>query len=122
MQERRKYIRYDIDGSAVLKIDGQMLGTIKGELVNIGFQGMSVYVPEKIEEGINVKFELTTKLYDRPVVGEGKIIYVKIIKRYDTNVFRIGIEFLNFDRKAIQYIIARIQEGICLEARKKRTF
>jgi len=120
MQERRKYIRYDIEGNAILKTRVDASGSIKGDLVNIGFEGMSVSVQEKIAEGSDISFELTTKLYDKPIIGEGKVVYVAEDTVSNSNVFRIGVEFIHIDKKAIQYILVRIQEDICAEARKKR--
>jgi hypothetical protein len=120
MKERRQYIRYDIEGNAILKTRVDAPGSIKADLVNIGFQGMSLSVQEKIAEGSDVTFELTTKLYDKPVIGEGKVVYVKEDTVSNGNIFRLGIEFIHIDKKAIQYILVRIQEDICAEARKKR--
>jgi len=41
-------------------------------------------------------------------------------KRDNNVIFRIGIEFIDIEKKAIQYIINRIQEDICAKARKAR--
>jgi len=121
MQERRKYIRYAIEGSAVLTTEEDTARSINGDLINIGFQGMSLNLLEKIREGIRVKFALITKLHDKSIIGEGKVKYVHEITRYGTNVFRLGIEFTNIDNEAIRSIINRIQEDLCAEARRKRT-
>lgn len=120
MQERRKFIRYDIEANVVFKIEGGSSRVIKGDVVNIGFQGMSVYALEKMPENIVASFELITKLCDKPIIGEGKIIYVRATKRHDVTIFQVGIEFTQIDNEAIQYILARIQEDICAQARKKR--
>ncbi len=119
MQERRKFIRYDIEASMALKMDDDPHRIIKGDLTNIGFRGMSAQLTERIPEGIIVSFELTTKLYDKSIIGKGKIMYIKEVKWHDVNIFRIGIEFVHIDNDAIKYIIARLQENICAEARKK---
>jgi len=122
MQEQRRYIRYNAEGSVVLKLENNISHSIPAGLANIGFLGFGIETKEKIEVGTNVDFELITKLWDKPVIGKGKIIYVNEIKRYDTTVFRMGIEFLDVEQETIRCIINRIQEDICAQARRKKTF
>jgi len=118
MQERRKYLRFNTAGSVVLKTGDATPTIIKAELFNISFEGFSAYAPEKIEIGSDVKFELSLKSWDEPIIGEGKIRYIHETKRPDGS-FRVGIEFSNIDKKAIQHIINNIQAEICSEARRK---
>ena len=118
MQERRKYLRFNIVGSVVLKIGDTTPTIIKAELFNISFDGFSVYTPEKIEIGSDVKFELSTKLWNEIITGEGKIRNMHETKRPDGS-FRVGIEFGEIDKKAIQHIINNIQAEICSEARRR---
>jgi len=120
MQERRQYIRYDIEGDVLIKTEGDVLSSINGNLADISFGGLSIYIPEKIPEGSVVKFELLTKLSNKPVTGDGKILYVKEIKKYDRSVYRVGVEFMDIDKKSIQHILTYIQQDICLKARKKK--
>jgi len=118
MQERRKYLRFNIEGSVVLKIGDETPVIIKAELFNISFDGFSVYTPEKIEIGSDVKFELSLKLWNEIIIGEGKIRYIHETKRPDGS-FRVGVEFCSIDKKVIQNIINHIQSEICSEARRK---
>ena len=118
MQERRKYLRFNTEGSVVLKIGDAAPTIIKTELFNISFDGFSVYTPEKIEIGNDVKFELSIKLWNEVIIGDGKIRYIHETKRPDGS-FRVGIEFSDIDKKAIQNIINHIQAEICSEVRRK---
>ena len=118
MQERRKYLRFNTVGSVVLKTGDATPTIIKAELFNISFDGFSVYTQEKIEIGSDVSFELSIKLWNEIIIGEGKIRYIHETKRPDES-FRIGVEFCNMDKKVIQHIINNIQAEICSEARRK---
>ena len=118
MQERRKYLRFNTVGSVVLKTGDGTPTIIRAELFNISFDGFSVYTPEKIEIGRNVSFELSIKILNEIIIGEGKIRYIHETKRPDGS-FRIGIEFSDIDKKIIQNIINHIQSEICSEARRK---
>ena len=121
MQERRKYSRFDSKGSVILKTEDKAGAPIKAELSNISFEGFSVYAPEKIEVGADVRFELNINLWYEPISGEGKIKYIQEIKKPD-QFFRMGVEFVKVDRKVIQHIISLIQAEICAETRRKEQF
>lgn len=122
MQDQRKYIRFNAEGSVILKSEDGKSCSIKADLADINLTGIGVYAQEELDTGINVKLELITKLSEEPIVGEGKVKYVREIKRNNTIVFRIGIEFTNIDKNAVQNIITRIQEEICARARKAKIF
>ena len=118
MQERRKYLRFNTAGSVVLKTGDGTPAIIKAELFNISSEGFSAYAPQKIEAGANVRFELSVNSWNEPIIGEGKIRYMHETKRSDGSS-RVGIEFSDIDKKAIQHIINNIQAEICSEARRK---
>ena len=122
MQEQRRYIRYNAEGSAIIKPQDGISRNIQANLVDISFLGIGLEVGEKISSGTDVEFELTTKLWDKTIIGKGKIKHAQEIKRYDTDILRIGIEFIDVDKETIQCIINRIQEDICAQARRKKTF
>jgi c-di-GMP-binding flagellar brake protein YcgR len=122
MQEQRRYIRYNAEGSAIIKPQDGISRNIQANLVDISFLGIGVEAAEKISSGTDVGFEVTTKLWDKTIIGKGKIKHVQEIKRYDTDIFRIGIEFIDVDKETIRCIINRIQEDICAQARRKKTF
>jgi hypothetical protein len=122
MQEQRKYIRYNSEGGVIIKPEDGMSRNIQANLVDISFLGIGVEAGEKISSGTDVEFELTTKLWDKTIIGKGKVKHMQGIKRYDTDILRIGIEFIDVDKETIRCIINRIQEDICAQARRKKTF
>ena len=121
MQEQRRYIRYDAEGNAILKPEDGTSRNLKADLVDISYAGLGVAVYGKIETGIKVKFELITRLYDRPIVGEGKVKYLQELQGKDASIFRLGIEFTNINNEDIRCVINSIQEDLCAEARRRRT-
>ena len=88
-------------------------------MFDLGFNGISVYSLEKIEIDTEVNFELIAKLFDRPIIGKGKIRYVKETKINNTDVFKVGIEFITVEKEAILNIINHIQREIGKSIKKK---
>ncbi len=93
--------------------------SIKADLIDISSVGIGVVTQESIEIGTNVAFELMTKLWNAPIIGEGKIIYIKEIQKEDKKVFRVGIDFVKVEKESIRCIINLLQKEICFKARKK---
>jgi c-di-GMP-binding flagellar brake protein YcgR len=119
MQERRRYIRFTDEASVILKPENNSLSNIKSDLVDISISGMGVFSQENIEIGTKVTFEIITKLWDGPITGEGKVIYVKQIARQDKNVFRVGIDFIKIEKETVKCVINAIQKRFCERGRKK---
>jgi len=122
MQERRSYIRYEVEGCVNLITEEDTPYTVKSDLKDIGYVGITVHANEKIEVGKDVKFELITKFGIQPVIGKGKIKNVQEIKKYGSNFYRLGIEFIDIDKVTIKDILTRILEDICEATRRKRTY
>lgn len=74
---------------------------------------------EKIETGICVSLELIIKECDKPIVGTGIVRYSKETKECDAGVFRLGIEFIDIDKKIIRFVISYIHGKTHAEVRKK---
>ena len=104
----------------MLKPENSASTAIKTDLVDLSFLGIGVYAPEKIEEGIDVEFELKDKLKDEPIIGKGKIVYTQEIKKSTSKVFKTGIEFIDIDKTAVLYILRRLQANISTQARNKK--
>jgi c-di-GMP-binding flagellar brake protein YcgR len=122
MKERRTYIRFDSQDYVIIRPENDASPAVKADLVDISFSGVGVYSNEKISSNTKVKVELVTKLWDKPIVGEGKVVHAVEVHKYNKDVFRIGIEFVNIDKDAIQGIINLIQSDICQEAKRKKKF
>ena len=119
MQERRRYIRFIDAASVILKSEYGSPSSIKADLVDISISGMGMLAQENIEVGTKVAFEIITKLWDSPITGEGKIIYVKQIQKQDKNIFRVGVDFIKIEKETVKCIINVIQKKFCERGRKK---
>jgi c-di-GMP-binding flagellar brake protein YcgR len=112
LKEQRSYSRFSVEGSVVLKPEDATLRTIRADLYDICYIGIGVGSAEKIDAGIHVKFELTINSIKETIAGEGKIVYVYETKRDNTLVFRMGIEFINIDKKKMIRILSLIQQDM----------
>jgi len=133
MRESRRYVRFSIEGNAKLhpevryRIEGSANlqpedGTsrvIKADLVDICYLGIGVHSNEEIAAGTDVKFELVAKIWDDPVIGRGKVKYAVKIKKYNIDIFRLGIEFIDINKQIVICIITKIQRIISAQIRKK---
>ncbi len=117
--EKRDYIRYSVNGTVNIKIEGDMPNIFKADLLDVSFLGLSVYLKERIEIGAIVQFELTTELMGRPLIGKGKIKHIKEVKRYDSSGFRTSIEFIDIDKGSIVDFLNKIQGKIAAETRRR---
>ena len=106
MIERRRYERINTEDRVVIKSQDGSGAPIESGLVSISFVGLSVYAKEGIKPDVNVSLELKSKSWDKSVVGEGKVIHSEKIKIGDSEVFRIGIEFIKIDKKSLLFYIA----------------
>ena len=121
MLQRRKFIRYDTQGTVIIKSGGKASAVVKADLINVSFLGCALRSQEKIAVGTKVDFKLTAKLWSGMICGKGIIRNAQQIKQYDSRVFfRIGIEFIKVDEKAIRYFLNRILANIQAEERKRR--
>jgi len=118
-KDRRKYLRYIIKGGIVLKLEDGTARSVKTDLVNISFTGLSVYAKEEIEPGINVQIELITKLTLAPIIAKGRTKYVTKAKKHDSKGFKIGVEFVDVDKQDIEGVLQGLQRLVALEKRKK---
>jgi len=121
MRDQRWYIRYKIEGTARLKAKAAGPSGIKTDLLDISYRGFAAWADKKIEAGTEVEFELTTKLWNEPIIGKGEVKYAQEAKKDQGTIFRLGIEFKEIDKKILQTIINYIVQNICAEAKKRTT-
>jgi len=119
MFNKRTHIRFLKSGNVNIAPEGNTANIFKGELIDIGFRGFSAYLKEKIDLDTIVQFELITKLWERPLIGKGKIRYIAQIKRYGAPCFRVGLEFIDINKDSIVTMLNQIRNKICKEKRKK---
>ena len=114
MPEQRKFIRYKCDGSVSLKAEGAP--DIKAGLCDISFEGMAVYSDKGLAPGSVFVFSLTPIGRDSVVSGKAAVKNSVEAK----GRFRIGLEFTEVDKKAVQHIISCLQQEICAQIRKRQ--
>ncbi len=118
MKEQRLYGRFDIAGNIILHPKEDISRSIKADILNIGYLGIGINAKEKIEAGTYVKFELITKLYVEPIIGEGTIIYTKETQKDNTVIFKMGIKFVDIDNGKIKHLLSLIQHDIISKLKK----
>jgi len=121
MGRQGEYTRFSTEATVVLKLEGESPRSIKADLFDICFRGMGVYSAEEIEIDTEVNFELTTRLFDRPIAGRGKVRHIMQTYVNSIKVFKIGIEFLSIEKEAILGIINHLQREISRGIKKKLT-
>jgi len=122
MKEQRTYTRFNIEGEVVLMPQDGTPCVINATLSDISFVGIAMCAQQKINPGTKVKFELTTKFYHGPVIGEGNIGYAKRIKKANLDLFRIGMDFSDINKHAITQILSLIQRDLNAQIIKKQSF
>jgi hypothetical protein len=118
MEDKRKYIRFPIQGAVTIKVkdSGE---SFNSNLSDIGVEGIGVYSTVKLQIGDLVDLELTSKYSDKPLTASCKVIYSQQMSKLNAEVMRIGFEFIEVDKKAVRYIVNNIQEEICNKVRNK---
>ena len=119
MLELRKFKRYDARGRVTVKPQDGSGRVVQADLVDVSFLGLGVQSSDKIDSGVIVKFEIFSDFKEEPISGEGRIKHLREVKKLGNTLFRMGIEFVNVDKKLIQGFMRRIQTGIQAELRKK---
>jgi hypothetical protein len=118
LQERRRYLRFKHQAHAIVTLKDGTAPSVNVDLVDIGIMGMGVLTQQTVAVGSTVTFELVTKLWGKPIIGEGTVIYVTPMQHYGTGFFRIGVDFLSVDKDAVQSIINQMQADLCAQVRK----
>lgn len=121
-KERRRYVRYKIEGSVILRIKDKTVSSVKVDLVDISFLGIGVDTQEEIKTGVKCQFELRTKLSGKAITGRARIKNVKELTKGNARSFRIGLEFIEVDKDAVQFLINGIQRAVAAEKRKEQKF
>jgi len=112
MQERRRYQRFILEDNIFLKFESNPTKTMQGKLLDISFGGLSVFLKEKINVGAVVR---TTVQFNAPnsaekqLVGKGKVVHASEYRLYAQDGFRIGLEFIEVDKKVVINIINELR-------------
>jgi hypothetical protein len=111
MQEHRLFTRYRVQGEVLIQYSSAgKPETVRAELVDISFRGFGVYSPKSIDAGATVKFYISGGLFTKHMRGEGKLMYSQAYHRKETDVFRMGIEFISVDSDQVRDILDILQK------------
>jgi hypothetical protein len=119
MFEKRSHARYIQNGKVNIRTESDAPKIVKGELINIGFRGLSVYLKEKIDINTIFQFDLIIDLSDKPLIGRGKIKNISEVKRSGIQLFLVNVEFIDVDKNNIIMFLDLVRSKICQEKRKK---
>lgn len=105
MIEHRLFTRYRLEGEVLIQALGPMPEAIHAELVDMSFRGFGVYSPKAVDANVKIKFYISGKYFEKNLKGEGKVMYCQAYRRKDTDVFRIGVEFISVDSNQIRDVL-----------------
>jgi hypothetical protein len=114
MIEHRLFTRYRVGGEVLVQYGGGTKPeTIRAELVDMSFRGFGVYSPKALAASATVKFYISGKYFEKHLRGEGKVMYSQAYRRKETDVFRMGVEFISVDSDQVRDLleILRKEQG-----------
>lgn len=122
MNDKRKYQRFSFENNIFLKFENDPARTIEGRLLDISFGGLSIFSNEAVDIGAigqtSVQFG-TSSSVEKQLVGKSKVIHVSPHKLYMQDGFRLGLEFMEVDKKFVLNIINQLRSKVLAQIRKK---
>jgi len=118
MAEKRGYTRLLGKGDLTLWVAANPSQTMRGTLVDVSFSGFCLSSSQRMEEGIEVLFELRISPLKLPLKGRGKIIYVKEVVKNNIRGYRNGVRFLDVDGNLVKRMLNAVQTEIILQKRQ----
>ena len=109
VKERRLFVRFLMSGKILLQLDPQKTDTLDCELIDLSYDGVGLYSPEKLPAGSRVKFVIINRQLNINLGGLAKVIFVKPDKFNGKDCFRAGLEFIEADRDMIRSVLRNIQ-------------
>lgn len=124
MSEKRGYTRYAINGEITLKEENGDPIVFQVSVTDISFLGVSIYLAENVDNLIDkvILFDFTTELNSQSLSGKGKIKYTKEEKKGTDSFYRIGLEFVDVDKKALLNFLQIVQERLSVKKSKNQPF
>lgn len=124
MSEKRGYTRYNINGEITLKAENGDPIVFQVSVTDISFLGVSIHLAENVDDLIDkvILFEFTTELSSQSLSGKGKIKYAKEEKKEGDLFYRVGLEFVDVDKKALLYFLQAVQERLAVKKMKSQPF
>ena len=109
-KERRLFVRFLMSGVVVLQLDPQNPSTIDCELIDLSYDGVGLYSPERLAVNSKVKFIVINRQLNVNIGGIGRAVYCNPAKYSGKDYFRVGLEFLEADRQQVRDILIRVRE------------
>jgi hypothetical protein len=103
--EHRLFTRYRAEGEVLLQYNVTKPETIRAELVDMSFRGFGLYASKAINASTMIKFYISGKYFEKHLRGEGKIMYCQAYRRKETDVFRMGVEFISVDSDQVRDVL-----------------
>ena len=109
-KERRFFVRFLMSGAAVLQLDPENPATMDCELIDLSYDGVGLYSPQQLAVNLKVKFIIINRQLNANIGGIGRVVYCNPVKYNGKDHFRVGLEFLEADRKQVRDILTRVRE------------
>lgn len=106
MGEHRLFVRYNLSSRVVLQAQEGIPRTVAGELIDISFRGIGVYVQQPFDKESQVSFAMPQE----KLFGSGKVVY--LLRHEETGRYRVGIEFFEVDSVILRDLIFRLQQNL----------
>ena len=123
MNDKRKYQRFSFENNIILKFENDPAKTIEGRLLDISFGGLSIFSNETVDIGAigqaSVQFG-TSSSAEKQLVGRSRVIHVSQHRLYMQDGFRLGLEFVEVDKKFVLNIINELRSKVLAQIRKKK--
>ncbi len=110
MIEHRLFTRYRVGGEILIQYTGTKPETIRAELADMSFRGFGAYSPKAIDSNATVKFYISGKYFEKHLRGEGKVMYSQAYRRKETDVFRMGVEFISVDSDQVRDVLELLRK------------
>ncbi len=109
VKERRLFVRFLLSGKILIQSDPEKTNTLDCELIDLSFDGVGLYSPEKLAAGKKVKFVIINRQLNVNLGGLAAVIFANPDKFNGKDCFRVGLEFLEVDRDRIRAILKNVR-------------
>lgn len=110
MIEHRLFTRFKIEGEGLIQYNSAKPETIRVEMADMSFRGFGAYSAKPIEGNTNVKFYISGKMFEKHLRGTGKVMYSQKYRRKETDVFRMGVEFISVDSDQVRDVLESLRK------------
>ncbi len=122
---KRNSLRYPIKAKGTFKSESGDPKVFEGDVLDLGYLGWSIFLKESVAVNTIIEFDLSADFLAQHLIGKGRIAYVAQLKIANNTGYRIGVEFIEFNKNIVMTFInenIRIvnEERIRRDAARKR--